>query len=109
MLRSSTPNQLHELAKLHDLEINYLDGMGDWQVVPDTTLQVILGMMNVQTASPDDIQQALVVEREKPWTLDTTTAYSTVCIKGSCVQSHGFNSPHISKKNVAFFNTQSAS
>ena len=68
MLRSSKLNPLHELAKLHDLEINYLDGMGDWQVTPDTTLQVILGMMNVQTASPDDIQQALVVEREKPWT-----------------------------------------
>jgi 4-alpha-glucanotransferase len=68
LLDSAQTQPLHTLAELHGIEVEYQDGMSNWQVVPDTTLQIILGSMNIKTDGPDDIQRALEAVKEKPWT-----------------------------------------
>ena len=58
---------LRDLAGWKGIELEYTDLQGQVHVLPEETLRVFFKAMGLDLQTPEDLDQALRQEREKPW------------------------------------------
>jgi 4-alpha-glucanotransferase len=58
---------LRELAGWKGIELEHIDLRGQVHVLPEETLRVFLKAMGLDLQTPEDLEQALLQERERPW------------------------------------------